>query len=128
MLIKNYYTILDRCTDSSAEVFRVSLNKDCDVYRGHFPEKPVCPGVCNLQMIVECASLVAGAGLRIGSIKQCRLTTLVTPVDYPVVEVSVTLLPSDDGSYHLEAAIGQAADVYLSLKAELLKLDAIAND
>lgn len=33
---------------------RVMLNPQHSLYAGHFPQQPVVPGVCTLQMIKEC--------------------------------------------------------------------------
>ena len=88
MLIKDYYTIENVLKQDDGIVrFDISLNADCPVYEGHFPGEPVSPGVCNIQMIKECAEQVAGKSLFLNNLQQCRLTTVVTPLAHPQVEV-----------------------------------------
>ena len=92
MLIKDYYTIENVLKQDDGIVrFNISLNADCPVYKGHFPGEPVSPGVCNIQMIKECAEQVAGKSLLLNNLQQCRLTTLVTPLAHPQVEVKILL-------------------------------------
>lgn len=119
MLIKDYYTIenVSKLEDGAVR-FDISLNADCPVYEGHFPGEPVSPGVCNIQMIKECAEQVAGKSLLLNNLQQCRLTTLVTPIQHPQVEVTILLEEKGDG-YKLKATVGKGEDVYLDLKAEL---------
>ena len=119
MLIKDYYTIenVSKLEDGAVR-FDISLNADCPVYEGHFPGEPVSPGVCNIQMIKECAEQVTGKSLLLNNLQQCRLTTLVTPIQHPQVEVTILLEEKGDG-YKLKATVGKGEDVYLDLKAEL---------
>ena len=119
MLIKYYYTIEKVLKQDDGIVrFDISLNADCPVYEGHFPGEPVSPGVCNIQMVKECAEQVAGKSLFLNNLQQCRLTTLVTPLAHPQVEVKI-LLEEKGEAYKLKATIGKNEDVYLDLKAEL---------
>ncbi len=152
-----YYHILSSEITADAGVFRVALNADCEVYQGHFPGEPVCPGVCNIQMIKECAEMLlqggavsknspalwegAGGGATQGGavsrphqerelnataptmllshIKQCRLTTLVTPQQHPEVEVRVAILSRSEDTITFRGTIGKGEEVYMELKGEL---------
>ncbi|MBO5250459.1 MAG: beta-hydroxyacyl-ACP dehydratase [Bacteroidaceae bacterium] len=123
MLIKDYYTINEVITrEDGATLFQISLRPDCQVYQGHFPGEPVSPGVCNIQMVKECAEQVAGKPLILANLQQCRLTTLVTPVQHPQVEVMIHLEEKGE-AYKLKATIGKGEEVYLDLKAELAVIE-----
>lgn len=96
-LENNYYDVINMHTNGMSGTFYIALRPDCDVYRGHFPGNPVCPGVCNIQTIKECAEMLVGHGLRITVIHRCRLTAVATPSACPELTVKVSLLPSEDG-------------------------------
>ncbi len=128
----NYYHILSSDTTSDGGMFRVSLNADCEVYQGHFPGEPISPGVCNIQMIKECAELLLQDTFTAGEtpappvetmllshIRQCRLTTLVTPQQHPEVEVRVAILSRSEDTITFRGTIGKAEEVYMELKGEL---------
>lgn len=100
--------------------FNVAILPECNVYDGHFPGDPVCPGVCNIETIKECAILLTGEQLRYSIIKQCRLTALATPTVCPEVSIQVTLSPSDDG-YAIQATIADSRQTYMILKGQLDK-------
>ncbi len=120
MLLPDYYTILNRRSEGDATVFDIALNAACEVYKGHFPEMPVSPGVCNIQMVKECIEEVVGKSLILNYIQQCRLTTLVTPQQHPTVEVRVWIVAPIDGGVKIRATIGQGELVYLELKGEAI--------
>ena len=51
MLLENkYYQIKEMKMNQQEGIFRLRLLPDCDIYRGHFPSNPVCPGVCHKGM------------------------------------------------------------------------------
>ena len=120
MLLENkYYKIGDRCGEGLNAVFRIVLLPDCDVYRGHFPGNPVCPGVCNIQTIKECVMQLTEEKLLIGTIKQCRMTAGASPVVCPEVNVTITVLPIDRG-FTVTAAITDTERTYMEYKGDMI--------
>ena len=117
MLIENYYKVNDIIAGTEKTLFIISLNPDCEVYEGHFPGIPISPGACNIQMIKECAELIIGKPLFMNNLQHCRLTTLITPLVYPQVEVTLFMEKKAD-VYQLKATIGKNEEIYLQLKAE----------
>ena len=129
-----YYHILSSEITTDAGVFRVALNADCEVYQGHFPGEPISPGVCNIQMIKECTEQCLGytgdnllttgedsesPSILLSHIRQCRLTTLVTPQQHPEVEVRVAILSRSEDTITFRGTIGKGEEVYMELKGEL---------
>lgn len=75
----NYYTITEAGHGNNEYTFNIEINPDCKVFQGHFPGEPICPGVCNIQMLKECAEKALGKKMILSSIKQCKLTALMKP-------------------------------------------------
>lgn len=118
MLVKDYYTI-DKITDTEeCRQYHITLNADCPVYEGHFPGSPVSPGVCNIQMIKECAEDITGKKLFMNNLQLCRLTTLITPITHPQVVVNISVA-GGEGCYKIKGSIGQGEETLLDLKAEM---------
>lgn len=122
MLLENkFYRVLsEERGEGLCAKYRVAILPECNVYDGHFPGDPVCPGVCNIETIKECAILLCGEQLRYSTIKQCRLTALATPTVCPEVDVQVNLSPSGEG-YALQATIADDRQTYMILKGQLDK-------
>lgn len=124
MLLQNkFYKVLGE-TRESAELstFHLSVLPECEVYEGHFPGKPVCPGVCNIETIKECAMMLSGQSLRIRSIKQCRLLAVATPSACPEIDVRVSLTSVEQG-YNVVARIVSGETVYMEFNGLLVKED-----
>ncbi len=141
MLIRDYYTVDSMETLEGGALLRVSLDPSCEVYKGHFPERAISPGVCNIRMVAECAGLYLGKlrqdsdnaaqkscrSLRITEIHRCRFTRLITPADTPhlTVRLNLTETAASDSpagncpSYKLRAEIADGETVYLTLDCSL---------
>ena len=79
----------------------------------------MCPGVCNIETIRECAEMLTGKKLFMKTIKQCRLTAVATPQVCPLLDVDVMLTPNQDSSaYIIQARIADAETTYMELKGE----------
>ena len=55
------------------------------------------------------------------NLQHCRLTTLITPLVYPLVEVTI-FMEKKENVYKLKATIGKNEEIYLELKAELIEV------
>jgi 3-hydroxyacyl-[acyl-carrier-protein] dehydratase len=119
--MSDYYLIERETIDGLSGFFAVRLNPDCEVYKGHFPGEPVSPGVCNMQMLLECAEKVIGFPLRARKVNRCRLTTLITPLSHPELELHIELKENEPALWALNAEIGKDADSYMALKAEVIR-------
>jgi len=118
MLQNYYYSIKDQETNDDTTRFSIVLNKDCDIYNGHFPGAPVAPGVCNIQMIKECVERLTGKQLLLEYISQCKLSTLITPQQHPCLQVSIQILEQNDTQVKIKATIGEENSDFLTLKGE----------
>lgn len=104
--------------DGLSGVFTVDILPDCNVYAGHFPGNPVCPGVCNMETIKECACHLLDKPLTIETIKQCRLTAIASPAVCPQVSVSLNITPNGD-KYTVIAKIYDDRQSYMDFKGTL---------
>lgn len=93
-LENEYYTIIDKEPDG---IFQVAFNPKSKIFRGHFPGRPVCPGVCSIEIILECCEKVAERKLRLTDVKKCRFSHMATPESSPQVSVGINLSPNPDG-------------------------------
>lgn len=98
--------------------FSISLLADCDVYRGHFPGHPVCPGVCEMQLLKELVAHAVGSQLTISHIKRCRLTAVATPTACPKLRVEAQISKSGT-QVAVVATMADAEKQYMDFKGEM---------
>ena len=121
MLLDNkYFKMASMQKDGNKACCNVLLLPDCNVYEGHFPGRPVCPGVCNIETIKECAMMVTGEKLHISSIRQCRLTAVATPTKCPQLNILLETTPTENG-FSVKAEVKDEEQVYMDFKGEMIK-------
>ena len=117
-----YYKVYSYSTDwATTGLYCMMIVPDCDVYAGHFPGQPVCPGVFNLQMIKECVSHIAGKRLKITSIKRCRLLAVATPSECPDMYLKFKYT-RQGGDYLVRAELYTPEKVYMELQCTMRSL------
>ncbi len=114
----NFYHIISKEQKGEQSIYCIELHPDCSIYEGHFPEKPICPGVCMIEVIRECAALETGRQLLIQSIKQCRFINLISPEICKLLDVSLTLSPDGNG-FGVKATVSDDQHMYVEYKGHM---------
>ena len=117
-LENKYYRLVEQKVEGLHGTYHIALLPGCEVYQGHFPGRPVCPGVCNIEVIKECAIRLTGQPLIISSIKQCRLTNLATPDTCPQLVAELDA-KEKEGGYEVTATIKDDQRTYVEFKGNL---------
>jgi 3-hydroxyacyl-[acyl-carrier-protein] dehydratase len=80
MLLKDFYT-LDTIENTDANKYNatITLNKDHDIFNGHFPGNPVTPGVCMMQIIKEITENILKVNLTMISTSNVKFMALINP-------------------------------------------------
>ena len=113
MLRDNFYTI-DALQDMS-----VSLHTHAShpIYHGHFPQRPITPGACLVQIVEEVLSLLLHSPLQTVAIKQVKFTAVHTP-DKPL---TILFAPQTPMEYSI--IIRDSDTIYAKMQATYLCTD-----
>ena len=115
LLENNYYQVESGEISCGNGHFHLRLLPDCEVYRAHFPGHPVCPGVCNIETIRECAMRLLGKQLVIRLIRRCRLTAVASPAICPELDLFIDAC-LENGDWLIEARMEDHEKLYVSFK------------
>ncbi len=121
MMLKDKYFKVNDCTkgEGLSADYSISLLEDCEVYAGHFPGEPICPGVCNIQTVKECMMLLTGEkSLSIRKVKRCRFKALMSPQTVRQLNVHIDAAKHDDG-YTVVARIYNAETDFMEFNGEM---------
>jgi 3-hydroxyacyl-[acyl-carrier-protein] dehydratase len=106
MLQNDFFTISS--TNREGDSFRVllELNAAHKIFGGHFPEQPVVPGACLLQMVQEVAQTVLGvAALKLQKADHLKFIAFIDPTVNKVLEMSFTYSIKEDSSLSLSGSL-----------------------
>lgn len=75
--------------------FKIRLDADHPIFKGHFPGQPVLPGVMILKIITSCVSLYQKRNLLISKVKQCKFLNFVDPIINPELFLDIEIYGTD---------------------------------
>ena len=104
------YSIISKEITDDGGVFHLRLNPECLIYKAHFPEQPITPGVCITQIAVELAEIVVGHSLQMTGIKNVKFLSILSPTTQTEVTYTITIKSSDDKETRIQA-VAQSDDV-----------------
>ncbi|MCE1167501.1 MAG: hypothetical protein LWX70_05330 [Sphingobacteriia bacterium] len=105
--------------DDTSEMvsYRLTINTDHDVFKGHFPDKPVVPGVCTISLVRELLEKWSGYTLLLKSIQQCKFTGMIIP-DGNYIDLSIKVKNQNS----LYAEVVQSGQIVFKMKATWVKV------
>ena len=102
MLKDNLYTITESVHDENIIKATIKLNRDHEIFCGHFPGQPVLPGVCMVQIIKEVLEGTLHFPLMLKKAATIKFLKPVTPED-KTLQVTLAYNSPDKASYNVTA-------------------------
>lgn len=92
MLLKDFYTVekLENVAEGKYNAV-VLLNREHDIFKGHFPGNPVTPGVCMMQIIKELSQEILGSSLFMKSSSNVKFMALINPDNNPRLDLELEI-------------------------------------
>ena len=87
MLIENLYKVKGNYFDDNTGKLNtiISLNSDNDIFKGHFPQAPVLPGVCILQILKESIELIKDKKYNVVKVVEMKFLNMINPLLNPEI-------------------------------------------
>ena len=120
MLIQTFYTILNSEFANDTIRGTLRINRAHPIFAGHFPEVPVVPGVCMIQMVKELTETHVQDDLMLVAGDNIKFLAVLNPEQHPEVDVIITL--EKNINLTVTATLFAGEITFLKLKAVLEKL------
>ena len=78
-ILQRFYTILKVEETVGSFLANIELNPEHIIYEGHFPEIPIVPGVCQMEMTRELLSDKLKKKLSISSVGNMKFLSIINP-------------------------------------------------
>ncbi|MGV0756948.1 3-hydroxyacyl-ACP dehydratase [Empedobacter brevis] len=93
MLIPNLYTIKksEKVDDSNFKV-QIELNPNHEIFEGHFPNNPITPGVCMMQIIKELTEGIVSKDLFLSKVSNVKFMTTINPFKQAILDLNLTIV------------------------------------
>lgn len=116
VLIENLYEVKSFENDNSIVIATVSLNKNHEIFEGHFPDKSVMPGVCMIQMIKELTERATDKKLFLSSCSNIKFMAIINPEEDKLLNLNISYF-EDNGNIKIKNTASFEDTLALKLNA-----------
>lgn len=97
MLLKDFYKLNSLTVSENLATAKITINKNHEIFKGHFPGNPVTPGVCMMQIIKELTEQIVGKKLFMTSSSNVKFMAIINPEKTPDLIVELDITETDSG-------------------------------
>ena len=97
MILENFYTIKSNqiSEDKINHIFEIEVNNKHVIFKGHFPDNPVMPGVCMMQIIKEITESIVGKKLFMEKCSNVKFLAIINPDKTPELTLELQIIETD---------------------------------
>ena len=116
-LNKNLYNIINKGTDGEVTTYTISLLPSCAIYAAHFPEMPITPGVCQIQIVKELLEDHLNKALTIQGVRNAKFVSVLSP-ENKSIKVILSKIKLEGNQYKAHAVIADEQNTYAKLSLQ----------
>ena len=114
---KRIYSILEKRQEDSSISYLIEFDFSHPVFKGHFPGKPVLPGVMLCDIIRYQISDVLGKEVQLKTAKNIKFSRMIIPSENNNYNVKISIINNEE-QYEVKAIISQNDNIYFKLNAK----------
>ena len=119
MLQGDFFTTNQQQVTENTIDSQISLNVEHPIYVGHFPQQPVVPGVCMMQLLAELSTSALGKKVYLKNARQAKFLIPIVPQKNPLLDVKIKYSKNEDGSLKISATIQDNTVTFFKFKGTL---------
>ena len=125
MLLNDFFTINDSVSSETEIWAELFINADHKIFEGHFPNQPVVPGVCMMQMIKEILEQVIGKETNLLQALDMKFLAVINPIENNLINASIKYTTDESGTINIVASLFKDELVHFKFKGQFVILKAV---
>jgi 3-hydroxyacyl-[acyl-carrier-protein] dehydratase len=97
MLLKDFYSVLNSSEENGKHSTQIKINKKHELYNGHFPGRPVTPGVILMNLFKEEAERRCGYKLQFKRGNNVKFMAVVDPNSDAILNLETEITEENQG-------------------------------
>jgi 3-hydroxyacyl-[acyl-carrier-protein] dehydratase len=99
----------------------LDINKDCDIFKGHFPGHPVVPGACMLQIVKEVLEEALEVSIRLKKADHLKFISMIDPGNTLAVQLDIAYKIVEEGDVSVTAKLMSGEVVCFKFQGRFLR-------
>ena len=118
MLLNDFFTINDTVKSETEIWAELLINSNHKIFEGHFPNQPVVPGVCMMQMVKEILELVVGKETNLMQAADMKFLAVINPQENNLIHASIKYTVDETGALNVVASLFKDELVHFKFKGQ----------
>ena len=120
MLLNDFFTISNKVSSATEIWAELFIDANHKIFKGHFPNQPVVPGVCMMQMVKEILEDVLGKETNLISAAELKFLAVINPQENNLIHASINYATVESGNINITASLFKDELVHFKCKALLV--------
>ena len=103
--INDLFSVTGKTVEATSGNFTLRLNASHPVYRGHFPNNPITPGVCSLEIIKELIELDFSRCGHLSEVESIKFLSFINPLATPEITADLKILKTSSGIWRVRGML-----------------------
>ncbi|WP_412850996.1 3-hydroxyacyl-ACP dehydratase [Chryseobacterium sp. PMSZPI] len=96
-ILTDFYTLESyEKLENGSFIAHIHLNKDHDIFKGHFPGNPVTPGVCMMQIVKELTEEFICSKLFLKTASNVKFMAIINPFETPDLHLQLDITENEE--------------------------------
>lgn len=114
-LLNDLFTIVSDQEQPTGHDYTIALNPEHFIYQAHFPDEPITPGVCIMQIAQELLQETVGEALVVEMVKNVKFLRIISPLEVNELCYSLRKITAEDDLRKVQVQVSQGDNVYAKL-------------
>ncbi|MBO5721231.1 MAG: beta-hydroxyacyl-ACP dehydratase [Bacteroidales bacterium] len=116
-LIDDFFSINSFTEEGNDIVCKITLNKEHFIYKAHFPENPITPGVCIMQIVQEILEKKVNSRLSLKTLHNIKYLSIISPIENKELIIILNYSINEDLSIKVKGIIKSEESVFTKYSA-----------
>jgi 3-hydroxyacyl-[acyl-carrier-protein] dehydratase len=121
MLLNNFFYIDQVIADESSIKADIRVNSNHPILMGHFPEQPIVPGVCMLEMLKEVIQFNYNKKYQLESASMIKFLTMFAPPQFTSASFNIQINPFESNKLQVNASLNSDDTIFLKFKGVFIE-------
>ena len=100
----------------------LQINKNNEIFKGHFPGHPVLPGACMLQIVKEVLEGSLNNSIQLKKADYIKFLLIVDPARSNILQIKLIYKITDNNNIHVTASLVAEKDICFKFKGLFIAL------
>lgn len=119
ILLNDFFTINDKVSSETEIWAELYINARHKIFEGHFPNQPVVPGVCMMQMVKEILESVIGKETNLVQAADMKFLAVIDPSQNNLIHTTIKYLTDENGNINIQASLYKDELVHFKCKLQV---------